>query len=345
MRRFLAAAAAAAIWAAGVSAPAQGQITITPEYDPATPLTRAIQSAEEFRAKLNIGVYEDPRIVSPQRLREILAELDLRTRLGRRVVNIAIDPHTGYFVGIDEGSISYVGNLPDGSIIVSARGATGAFTRPSADHLVWARPDGTQLCFDAVDVGQSKAGMRVTLLIDRSGSMTSVMGQVIETTRRFLQELPPNAICTLVSFAGDWTEYTRPGGEPCGQVRVPGNIRAWGSTNILGPLGEAFARYSAPALAADQRAVIVITDGDDTDHGREAGELKARLKTAKGDTRTFVFWLGNATGAYLDTLADYSLSQQGDVGRYLSDVYGVFGEAYSAQRVLRPKACPAEAKP
>lgn len=345
MRRPLTAASLAVLlWAAGAVV-SRGEITITPEFDPATTLTRPIESIGEFRERLRVSIYEDPRLASPERLRAMLAELDLRSAQGRPVVDIIVEPQTGHLIGVDHGSIDYVGTLPDGGVIVSTRDDAGAFTRSRSESLVWARPDGTRLCFDTVDIGRTQAAMHFTLLVDRSGSMANVMDQVIATTRRFLTELPPNAQCTLITFAAEWTTLTPGGSRPCGQTSVPDHISAGGGTNILDPLGEVFTRYNTPPLDQGQRAVIIITDGDDNAHGANARAVRDRLIAARSNIRTFVFWLGNRTGTHLDAIADYFLTRQGEVGRYLTEAYGVLGQAYASQQVLRPRACPAGGAP
>lgn len=321
--------------ALGATDAAGGKIKLIPEFNPETKLDRSIKSIEEFRSRLTVGVYEDPRLADPQRLREIIAELDLHTPLGRKVTDLIIHPGTGDFVGFDSGSIEFVGTLPDGSIVISTRDPTGTFTKAKADQLAWVRPNGEPVCFDAVDIGRSEAKMSFTLLIDRSGSMTNVMGQVLATTQHFLSELPANAECSVASFAGDWKLHTAYSGQMCSAARVRGGIAAKGSTDVFTPLSHFYQRYAAPAYDGWQKAVIIITDGAVTQNEDQA----PRVKAAKGDVKTFVFWLGNRKEEHLADIADYSLSRQGDVRSFLGNYLGELGDAYGSQQVLKPRAC------
>lgn len=340
MRTRLIASLLAVLLVFGVALESDAKIKLIPEYDPQTKLGRAIESVDDFRALLSVGIYEDPRLASPQRLREIIAELDLRTPLGRTVTDLIIHPDTGAFVGIDTGSIQLVGTLPDGSVIVSTRDAGGQFTRAAKNGLAWARPNGAPVCFDLLDVGQSDAKMAFTLLLDRSGSMANVMDEVVATSRHFLSLLPGNAECSVASFADDWTNHTPGGAQQCGAVQIGSAISARGSTDIFSPLSAFYARYATPAYDGWQKAIIIITDGIVTKN-KDQG---ARVKAQKGDVKTFVFWLGKHEDRYLAEIADYFLTRRGDVRTYLSQVYGVIGDAYGKQQVLKPRACSTRAK-
>ena len=101
----------------------------------------------------------------------------------------------------------------------------------------------------------------------------------------------------------------------------------------------AYLTFADPRYDGWQTAVIVTSDGADTEAGGRADQIRARLAALKGDTRTFVFWLGDHTETYLAGLADYFIARQGDVAGYLSRVYGTLGEAYRRQQVLRPRSC------
>ena len=318
---------------------AGAEIVIIPEYDMETVLGAEILTPEDFGTRLTVGVYEDPRRASTQRVREIIEELDLRSALGAPVVDILIHPDTGDFVGIDRGSVDLVGTLPDGSVIISARDAQGRFAPVTRDMLVWSRPDGEPVCYDVLAIDDTDAPMSFALLVDRSGSMDAVMADVVDTTNHFLDLLPSNAQCTVVTFADDWTEVTPWPAPHCRDVRLDDSVQAGGGTDIYGPLAAAYAAYARPAFDGWQTAVIVITDGAITENVDDAGPTRDRLAAAKDDTRTFVFWLGDHTEEYLAGLADYFIGRQGEVAAYLTDVYGVVGEAYRSQQVLRPRAC------
>lgn len=319
--------------ALGVSQGAHGQIKLIPEYDAETKLSRPIETLDDFRSRLTIGVYEDPRLANPQRLREIIAELDLRTPLGQPVTNLVIHPDTGDFVGVDSGSIEFVGTLPDGSIVISARDPAGRFTKADKNQLAWVQPNGVPVAFDLVDVGQSNVKMSFTLLLDRSGSMANVMDKVLVTTRHFLSKLPANAECTVISFAEEWVNHTPGGAQPCNSVKLDKSMKASGYTDIFGPLSAIYKRYASPAYSGWQKAVIVITDGVVTRNADQG----PRVKSEKGDVRTFVFWLGDREEKHLANIADYFLARQGDVQTFLGNYFGELGEAYRNQQILKPR--------
>ena len=339
MMRLAACLLALALIGAGA---ARAGIKLIPEYDLTTKLTVVIDSVDDFESALTIGVYEDPRIASPQRLQEIIAELDLKTSLGRPVTDLTIDPSTGYFIGVAKGSVSFVGTLPDGSITISVRDPKGNFTKASASNLVWVRPDGQLVCFDLKDVDQANAPakMSFTLLVDRSGSMSNVMPDVIATTRHFLSLLPKRAECTVASFAGSWQNHTPGEAQACGEAAAQAlDIKAGGATDIYGPLTHFYGRYADTAYEDWQTAIIVITDGEATAGITDLTKDKASLTTRKGEVKTFVFWLGNRNERFLDGVADYFLSNRGDVRGTLSKAFQVLGAAYSKQQILKPKKC------
>lgn len=328
-----------ALLLASTAGPAHGEITLIPPYDENQVLGVEILTPEDFGMQLTVAIFEDPRQASPQRVREIIEELDLRTPLGRPVVDVLIHPGTGDFIGIDRGSIELVGTLPDNAVIVSARDAQGHFAAVSQTALAWSRPNGEPVCYDLVDIADTDAPMGFTLLVDRSGSMDAVIDDVVTTTNHFLDLLPGNARCTLITFADEWTALTPWPAPYCREVRLDPTITAGGTTDIFGPLEAAYAAYARPTFDTWQTAVIVITDGVDTEAGDRADRIRSRLAGLKDDTRTFVFWLGNHTDAYLVGLADYFIARQGDVAGYLEGVYGTLGEAYRRQQVLRPRPC------
>ena len=332
--------AAALLATAAMPAMAGAEITIIPEYDADAVFGGEILTPQDFGARLTVGIYEDPRLASPQRVREIVEALDLQSALGAPIVDILIHPDTGDFVGIDRGSVELVDTLPDGSVIISARDPQGRFTAATRDTLVWSQPNGVPVCFDVLDIDDTDAPMSFTLLIDRSGSMDGVMMDVVDTTNHFLDLLPGNAQCTVVSFAADWTRHTPSPPLHCRDFRLhPDDIAADGATDLYGPLEAAYITYGGFRYDGWQTAVIVISDGADTQAGDDADRTRARLDAAKEDTRTFVFWLGHHTEAYLAGLADYFIGRQGEVAAYLTEVYGAVGEAYRRQQVLRPRAC------
>ena len=129
--------------------------------------------------------------------------------------------------------------------------------------------------------------------------------------------------------------------QQCGAVHIDNVISARGSTDIFSPLSAFYTRYAAPAYDGWQRAVIVVTDGVVTKN-KDQG---ARVKAQKGEVKTFVFWLGDHEEQYLADIADHFLTRQGDVRAYLNQVYGVIGDAYGKQQVLKPRACSTRAKP
>lgn len=318
-----------------------GAIEIVPEYAPETEFGQSI-TLEDFRRRFSLDILiTDPRTLSGEALLALAGQLDLATPLGRPLVDLFAAPGTGDLIGVGGGRIDLVGTLPHGGLVVTTRDEDGAYSPAEPGNVGWFGPGGERRCFEPVPIGESGAPMHFTLLLDRSGSMSGEMDAVLALTAEFLEALPVNAQCMVASFNDELTVHTGGASQPCGAAAAPRALSAGGGTDIYSPLGDAFARYAGPPYAAGQRAVIIVTDGADTAHGDTAGEVRAGLLAAKGDTRVIVAWLGSHTGEYLADLADYSLTREGEVAEFLSGVYGVLEQAYGTQTVLRPVACPA----
>lgn len=321
---------------------AQAGPAIVEEYDPAMALGTVIRSAEAFAGRLSVGGFVDTRTLTGDTVMDLARDLGLRTPSGQAVTDVIVDPVMGSLLGVAGGDIEVTGILPDGAMMVAYKDRSGRYRPLQRRETAWAWSDGSPVCYDVTPVTAFAPDMHFTLLLDRSGSMRRVARDVLAMARRFLDALPPQALCTVATFAGDRTFVTPPTGQPCGQVILPPRLNADGGTDIYGALAEAYADHTQPRFEGWQKAIILVTDGVITTEPDEAARLKADLLRRKQDTSTIVFWLGRHSDAHLRDIADYGLHTRLDIRRTLGRSLEVLSDAYRTQQVLTPipgRAC------
>lgn len=179
--------------------------------------------------------------------------------------------------------------------------------------------------------------MTFALLLDRSGSMAGVMDDVRRAARSFLHALPPRAHCAVGAFSDEYS-FERSegfGGDACGsRAFTMQGLTPRGGTNLFVPLKATY-EWLASKGPNHQKAVIIITDGQ----VNERLDLAAQARAAKGDTVTFVYYLGQIDDTWLKDLADNYLRHEGDLRAALPRYFSVVSEAYRRQVVLRLKPC------
>jgi hypothetical protein len=321
-------------------------ITIKPRVDPDREVQLTIRRMEEFERSIALTVKTDPRLVSPARVRELVASIDMRDGAGLNITRgQAIDVEHDVVIGASglTAEITRIRETPEGLVVLGAfRNAQGQIVAPPAGSLAAYTTGGERLCFEQATIEQAPeaATMMFVLLIDRSGSMHDVMPDVRRAAARFLDDLPDSAACVVASFAEDVRFHARRGliDNQCEAHRFDLDaIEAGGSTDLFTPLADIYAEMGDPAVSDWQKAVIILTDGQVNKHTDDAGKVAAR----KGDTVTFTYFLGDREERWLKGVSDNYLTHAGDLPSMLGRYFEVLSDAYRKQTVLRLKQCPA----
>jgi len=118
----------------------------------------------------------------------------------------------------------------------------------------------------------------VTLLLDRSSSMETVVGQVKESAAAFVKGLNGPVHTSLVTFASDIdlvTDFTR---EQEMLLQGIAKMRPWGGTALFDGLYQACEQLRSGTQTDDQKTIVLLTDGRD-----ESPQGKPGFSTHKAD--------------------------------------------------------------
>ena len=340
---------AAAILMVATLTPAHA-LELVPRVDHDSAGHVTIERLVDFERNISIRIRTDPSRVPPERQLEILRSLDLRDGQGVKIDSRSMDFNAVHDVvlGFSGGTaeIIKISQTPRGlQVIGSFKSYQGQVVSPPRSSVAVANLGGDPLCFEYEEVDVAKPPMHFVLLLDRSGSMSGHMSAVKSATRQFIDLLPSHAICTVVAFDHQWSfSQAGLGTRQCVASNFNfASIDARGSTDIFGPVTEAYRMLGRPALMDHQKAVVVLTDGVPDDDLTTAQQRRKQLQSLKGDVVTFAYWLGNHNEQYLRGLADSYIENQGDVGANLGRYFDILGDAYTKQTVLTIRSCKASA--
>lgn len=362
---FAAGALALAVAALPSGASADGiSFQIVPRVERDTSAALDLERWTDFEAGVSLAVKTDPKLVPSARVIEMVESIGMIDGAGLTIARgYAIDVRHDLVLGYSGGSAEIAAiRQDDQGLMISAlfKDAQGHITEPPLGALAAYTTAGERLCFapeqievpDVAamreDAAQGTAGipgafaMEFTLLLDRSGSMSKVRKQVDGAARRFIDELPGNAQCTLGGFASSYSFEAADGFGRAACAAKNFSLRdgqdLGKATDLFAPLRDVYRRYADPSLADAQRAVIILSDGG----LNENLQLKEELLRLRGDALTFVYFLGNQTDEHLKELAHNYLEHDGDLSSALGRYFQVLSEAYTRQTVLRVVPCDAE---
>ncbi|MEM1363320.1 MAG: vWA domain-containing protein [Pseudomonadota bacterium] len=319
----------------------------------------------DFEAEVSLNLRTDPALVPSARVLEMVQSIAMVDEAGLQIsrgyaIDVAHDLVVGYSGGSAEitrvhgndQSLIVTALFKDamGRIVVPPKGSLAAYTTGGdrlclAEEIVTAEELAARPASSAADGSQASTSpliapeMSFALLIDRSGSMASVRSEVDRAARRFLDALPNTATCTVGGFA---TGFSFDSSDGYGQrscraqnFSLTGGRDIGGGTDLYSPLAKVYRDMNAPAIAAHQKAVLVITDG-----GLNGGlELKEQLLRLRGGVLTFVYFVGGSTDMHLRDLADHYLEHQGDLPSALERYFQVVSGAFAKQTILRVVPC------
>lgn len=298
-----------------------------------------IKSQFNFEKDISLKLNTDPRFSVSDILIETISKFAMTDAHGIIISSgFDIDLQNNLVVAFSGGTSEIIRTnpLPDGfQVIGSFKDANGNFVSPPVGSLAVYNTSGEKLCFEYETVTQSPPKMAFTILLDKSYSMIDEFALVKKTATEFLGILPSAALCAVASFDATWT-YTRPDFQSCTASSFGIETIAIGTTtDIYAPLKDAYLKLSQPRFSGYQKAVIIITDGY-----MEADPIrKQELLTLKGDTHTFVYFIGGEQRYHLDGLTNRFLSQRGEVKHSLLQYFGAIGQAYGTQKVLNVRSC------
>lgn len=325
-----------------------GKLQIKPRVDPGQVVEIEIERMREFEKAVSLRLRTDPARVPSARVLELVRSIDMRDANGIKIERgYAIDAASDLVIGYSGGTAEIVKvHQEHRSLVVAAlfKDEQGRITQPPAHSLAVYTTSGEPLCFAAEEVTAGAPPMSFALLLDRSGSMAPVIGEVRDAAKRFIADLPDHATCKVAAFDAT-ASYERAEGfgtSTCASGNFPmSGLVAKGATNLFEPLAELYGWMNEPARADHQRAVIIITDGG-VNENVEIGPL---VKTLKGETLTFVYFLGGQDDTWLQGHADSYLTHSGDLKGQLGRYFNVVSDAFAKQTVLHLEECPAGGSP
>lgn len=298
-----------------------------------------VRSIYDFEQSISLKLKTNPLFDVSSVLINAVSKLELYAANGVRVTSgFDIDPHNNLVIGFSGGTTELIKTTttPDGvNIVVSFKDAGGKFVSPPKDSLAVYNLQGEKLCFEYKDVIQAPPKMVFILLLDRSISMTFEMDEVKRGADTFLKALPSGAQCAVASFNHGFA-YHNERFENCntGDFKL-GSLVAEGGTDLFVPLLRAHESLGRSEFTDYQKAVIVITDGQVSDNK----VMKQAILSAKKDSLTFAYFLGQSSDEQLKDIADGYLHNPNNAKQSLGDYFDALNAAYRTQKVLSVKRC------
>ncbi|ARE41327.1 hypothetical protein RGUI_3186 [Rhodovulum sp. P5] len=324
---------------------AQGEtFRIIARIDPTMTADIDLARLYAFEQNVSLRVRTDPRFVPNERVIEMVESIGMVDGVGLSITRgYDIDVEHDLVVAWSGGSaeITAVQETPQGLVVAGLfKDHEGHITVPPQGSLAAYTTAGQRLCFTSkrIVVEPDILPMSFAVLVDRSGSVSSEMDRIKSAARAFIDALPDSANCSVGSFAKDWSLSHQTDGD---QTCEPDNfdIESWvaaGSTNIFGPLRDAYDWLNDPARIDHQKAVILLTDGRaNLDADSEAATL-----LAKRGVFTFVYYMGKSDDRWLKGLADSFFADTGGAVPNLERYFNVVSEVYAEQTVLELTPCP-----
>lgn len=185
--------------------PSYGQIVVR---EPSTKgsINVEVHNKKQLAKGFALSVRPDLSQLEGAALEAELGRLKLKTTSGMPLVSLSADKEHGLIVGTTHEKakveISLVKRTEKGTeLVVGAKDAEGSFKVLTPEHVGVLTLKGSHLGFSMQRFEQAVSHHAYfVLLIDRSGSMKSVMGAVREAATSFMSGLPKNARCKVISF-------------------------------------------------------------------------------------------------------------------------------------------------
>ncbi|WP_444994765.1 vWA domain-containing protein [Aliikangiella sp. IMCC44359] len=330
------AALAALIFPALVSKADEAQINITSKSEYSAPKI-IIRSKYNFEKPISLKLKTDLSLLPSEALIKVISKYNMVDEKGIKITSgFDVDVKNNLVIGFSGGKTEIIktSKLPDGFKVVSSfKDSAGNFIAPPKNSLAAYTSTGEKLCF-SYDVRQEPK-MAFTLLLDKSGSMENVIGEVKSEAKRFLKLLPKSSLCAVASFNSSY-HYAHKNYQSChGNNFGIDAMTSSGGTDIYKPLKSAYSNLSGAFFKDYQKAVIIITDG----YTVKDEQRKQELLSLKKDTLTFVHFIGGNEKDALEGITDHFTAPNGNVKDVLAQYFNVISNGYKAQKVLHVQQC------
>lgn len=312
-------------------APASAEILIQKPTTTGT-VSFAERNDQQFRTGFRIGLDIDPGRMDRELVRKSVDSLPLTLPDGQTLRARDFSTEHRVIVGTVLPGVTPNINRVDANggateLLVGFRDRDGNFVKPEERNIGAFTLDGIPVPHQVTPFDRSRRKVYVDLLLDRSGSMKDLIGDVKRAAAEFMVLLPKDqALCRVTSFNQDHHRHTRDF-QPCIPIfHGVGSIPAGGGTDIYDPLLEAY--VNGPADRNAQRLVVVISDGI----GQSSFTRQALLnnKTAA----TTVYWLGDYDEDRLRGIADTFIYGRQDIAGLLERTLGHVADAVGSQVVI-----------
>lgn len=328
---------------AGLCLPLFGQaqeptISISSRSDQAQPVI-IVRSRYDFGQSISLKMKTDPSLSVSDVLIRAISKYGMVDAQGIKITSgFDVDVANNLVVAFSGGTSEIIRTtrLPNGfQVIGSFKDRSGNFVSPPMGSLAVYSTGGEKLCFDYETVQAPVSKMAFTLLLDRSGSMYSVMDDVKRTANDFLNGLPFSSVCAVASFNHE-VRYHNEKFLRCntGNFLID-SMESGGGSNLYEPLKVSYDTLAQDYFKDYQKAVIVITDGNIIHDYL----IQPTIKATKKDALTFVYLLGNSSDAMLKDIADGYLHDPKNVRSGLERYFNTLSTAYKTQKVLNVRSC------
>ena len=292
----------------------------------------AKHNKQQFKTAFRIGLNIDPASLGDDELKKAIESLPLTAPSGLTVKARDYSVEHGFIIGVDDPDLQPAINQVmsrDGrtELLVNFQDGEGRFVLPPDASIGTFTLNGVETPRLVTPFKESSQQVFVDLLLDRSGSMEEVIGDVKRAASEFMALLPfSQALCRITSFNGNYTRHTE-GYEPCVPgIHQVGWIKAGGGTDIYQPLLDAY--RDGPVDPETMRLVVVVSDGV----GRSRVSYD-EVMVAK-NAATFVYWLGDYDEDRLKGVADTFIHGKDDIANLLGRYFGQVAGAVSNQVVI-----------
>ncbi len=298
-----------------------------------------VRSKYDFEQSISLKMKTDPALSASDVLISAISKYGMVDANSIKITSgFDVDVANNLVVAFSGGTSEIIRTLrlPNGfQVIGSFKDRSGNFVSPPVGSLAVYSTSGKKLCFEYKDVIKAPPKMVFMLLLDRSGSMYEVMDDVKASARGFLKSLPSTAICAVSSFNSGFT-YHNELYENCnnGQFKLR-DLEAQGGTNLYTPLLRAYNSLAQDYFNDYQKAIVIITDGQIS----PSAALREQVLSAKKDTLSFTYFLGEKEERYLIGLSDVFLKSTSDIKNNLDQYFHSLSTAYKTQKVLNVRTC------
>jgi VWFA-related protein len=189
---------------------------------------------------------------------------------------------------------------------------------------------------EILDFARGEAPLRISLLVDQSGSMADKMEETLAALTRFLRQLGPDDQVKLMAFNDRVTSYT-----PFTNMHeLVGSfaqaIRAEGDTALYDALLYGYRQLASHQDARERRVIFLLTDGDDRASRNALRPALERIRN--GGVTVFALAQGEAldSGNLRDVLREIADQTGGEAffEKDKSKLDGVFAQVAAAMRAL-----------